>query len=249
MTFLRPFVLSSLAGLSTVLGSFIIFFNWQEKNINKFITFCLSLSLTIMIGISVLELIPEASYLILTKFKLFKGLCLSFVIFVLAIFMIQLMNKKIEKRRGEESLYRLGLLSMLTLMMHNLPEGILTFLSSYQNFSLGLRLSVAIMLHNIPEGISIAVPIYFATKSKKKAINMTLLSGLAEPFGAILAFLFLKSFLSSEFIGIILLFVGGIMITLAIEELLPKALSYHQEKFLIYGGLLGIIILILNHLL
>ena len=249
MSFFIPFILSTMAGLSTVLGSFVIFLKWSHKSINKFITFCLSLSLTIMIGISILELIPEASYIILTKFKLVKGILLSLFIFLFSIFTIRFINQKIEKGRGESSLYRLGILSMLTLMLHNLPEGILTFLSSYQNFSLGLHISIAIMLHNIPEGISIAVPIYYATQSKRKAIGMTFLSGIAEPVGAIIACLFLKPFLSPELIGIILLFVGGIMITLAIEELLPKALSYHQEKFLLLGSFVGILILFLNHLL
>ncbi len=82
---------------------------------------------------------------------------------------------------------------MIVLILHNLPEGIATFLSSYHNTSLGIKLSIAIMLHNIPEGISIAVPIYYATKNrKKKAIKATLLSGLSEPVGALLAFVFLK---------------------------------------------------------
>ena len=105
------------------------------------------------------------------------------------------------------------------------------------------------MLHNIPEGISIAVPIYYATGSKKKAIKMTFLSGIAEPLGALLACTFLRNYISSELIGFILLFVGGIMITLAIEELLPKAISYHQEKYLIFGGIIGIIMLLINHFL
>lgn len=249
MSFFIPFLLSSLAGLSTVLGTFVIFFKWQRENINKFITFCLSLSLVIMIGISVLELIPEASFIILTKFKLFKGIFLSLLIFTFSILVIRFINQKIEKGRGDVPLYRLGVLSMITLMLHNLPEGILTFLSSYQNITLGLHISIAIMLHNIPEGISIAVPIYYATGSKKKAIKMTFLSGIAEPLGALLACTFLRNYISSELIGFILLFVGGIMITLAIEELLPKAISYHQEKYLIFGGIIGIIILLINHFL
>ena len=74
MFFLRPIFISTVAGLSTVLGSVVIFKKWQRENINKFITFCLSLSLVIMIGISVTELIPEASFAILTEYKLVKCL-------------------------------------------------------------------------------------------------------------------------------------------------------------------------------
>lgn len=247
MTFLMPLLISSIAGLSTVIGSLVIFKKWQRENINKFITFCLSLSLIIMIGISVTELVPEASYAILTEYKLAKGIFISMLVFILGIFMVYIINKKIEKKTTNLDLYRLGILSMLALMLHNLPEGIVTFLSSYQNMELGLKISVAIMLHNIPEGISIAVPIYYATGSKKEAIKKTFISGLAEPFGAILAFLFLRNFITNTMIGLILLFVAGLMITLAIHELLPKALSYYENKYIILGFFIGILLLIINH--
>ncbi len=248
MSFLAPILISSVAGFSTVLGSIVIFFRWKEENIHKFITFALSFSLIIMIGISVSELIPEASYAILTDFKIAKGIvicCLAFLVGVISIYFI---NKKIEKGSSNNiDLYRLGVLSMLALMLHNLPEGVVTFLSSYQDIHLGIKISIAIMLHNIPEGISIAVPIYYATGSKKEAVKKTFLSGLAEPLGAILAFLFLRNFITNTMISIILLFVAGIMITLAIHELLPKALKYNENKYVLLGFFVGILLLFINH--
>ena len=243
-----PLLISSIAGLSTVLGSVVIFKKWKREQINKFITFCLSLSLIIMIGISITELIPEASLSILIRYKLVKGIFLAVVVFAIGIFSVYFLNRKIEKSSGSDlDLYRLGILSMLALMLHNLPEGIVTFLSSYQNMELGFKISLAIMLHNIPEGISIAVPIYYATGSKKKAVFMTFLSGLAEPLGAFLAFVFLRKFITDTMIGFILVFVAGLMITLAIHELLPKALKYHENSYILLGFLLGFLLLFINH--
>jgi len=248
MSFLAPLLISSIAGLSTVLGSSVIFFHLKEENINKFITFALSFSLVIMIGISVSELIPEASFEILTNFKLAKGIIISCFAFLVGVISIYFINKRIEKgSRNNHDLYRLGILSMLALMLHNLPEGIVTFLSSYQDIHLGMKISLAIMLHNIPEGISIAVPIYYATGSKKEAVKKTFLSGLAEPLGAVLAFIFLRNFITNTMISIILLFVAGIMITLAIHELLPKALKYNENKYIVLGFVAGIILLLINH--
>ena len=150
MDFLIPIIISSIAGLSTVLGSFVIFFKWKRENINKFITFCLSFSLTIMIGISITELIPDASFAILTEFKLAKGVFLAILAFMIGVISIYFINKKIEEKGSHDaSLYRLGILSMLALMLHNFPEGIVTFLSSYQNLELGIKISIAIMLHKI----------------------------------------------------------------------------------------------------
>ncbi len=248
MSYVMPLLISSIAGLSTVLGSVVIFKKWKREQINKFITFCLSLSLIIMIGISITELIPEASLSILIRYKLVKGIFLAVVVFAIGIFSVYFLNRKIEKSSGSDlDLYRLGILSMLALMLHNLPEGIVTFLSSYQNMELGFKISLAIMLHNIPEGISIAVPIYYATGSKKKAVFMTFLSGLAEPLGAFLAFVFLRKFITDTMIGFILVFVAGLMITLAIHELLPKALKYHENSYILLGFLLGILLLFINH--
>ena len=104
------------------------------------------------------------------------------------------------------------------------------------------------MLHNIPEGISIAVPIYYATGRKKLAIKKAFISGLAEPLGAILAFIFLHNYINELFISIILLLVAGIMISLSINEILPQALKYNENKYIIIGFVLGTVLMIINFL-
>ena len=63
-------------------------------------------------------------------------------------------------------LYKLGIITMLVIMMHNIPEGIATYITTTQNINLGITLTIAIALHNIPEGISISIPIYYSTGSK-----------------------------------------------------------------------------------
>lgn len=248
MNILGPILVSTIAGLSTVLGAFVIFFHWKEEHISKFITFCLSLSLAIMIGISITELIPESTFYIITDFKLAKGIFVCLFSFTIGIFLIYWLNKKIDAHSLEHhDLYKLGILSMFALMLHNLPEGIATFMSAYKDMDLGIKLGIAIMLHNIPEGISIAVPIYYATKSKKEAILKTFISGLAEPLGAILAFIFLSRFVTDTLISIVLLFVAGIMITLSIQKLFPEALKYKENKFIWFGLGVGGVLTFLNH--
>lgn len=248
MDIIGPLLVSTIAGLSTVIGAFVILFKWKEKNINKFITFSLSLSLSIMIGISITELIPESTFYIITDYELAKGIftcCFSFLIGILLIFWL---NKKINAYSLEnQDLYKLGILSMLALMLHNLPEGIATFMSAYKDMDLGIKLGIAIMLHNIPEGISIAVPIYYATGSKKNAFLKTLISGLAEPLGAFLAYIFLARFVTDTLISIVLLFVAGIMITLSIQKLFPEALKYKENKFIWLGMGVGVLLTLLNH--
>ena len=242
---LNAFLISTLAGMSTLLGGIIIFFKIDKNKINKFITFCLSFSIAIMIGISITDLIPSSLFTILLEYKITKALITIFLSLTLGSISVFIINKLIKD--NNDSLYKLGILSMIALLLHNFPEGIATFIGSVQDINLGLKLSLAIMFHNIPEGISIAVPIYYATKSKKKALTTTLLSGLAEPMGALIAYLFLKNYITNTMISIVLLFVAGIMITLSIEEMLPKALSYKENKHIYLGLIIGIVLIIINH--
>ena len=147
----------------------------------------------------------------------------------------------------KSDLYKLGILNMLALILHNFPEGIATFMSSYKDMSMGIKLALAIAFHNIPEGISIAVPIYYATNSKREALFKTLLSGIAEPIGALLAYIFLSKFITDSLISLILLLVGGIMITLAIEGILPKAKKYNLNKYLYLGMIVGLGLILFNY--
>ena len=247
MEIIGALLVSTIAGLSTILGSFVIFFKWKEQNINKFITASLSFSLAIMIGISITDLIPESTYILISNYKIGKGILISLISFIIGIILVKYLHKLMNKTEAKNDLYKLGILNMLALILHNFPEGIATFMSSYKDIELGLKLSLAIAFHNIPEGISIAVPIYYATRSKKNAIFKTLLSGIAEPIGAIIAYIFLSKYITDELISMILLLVGGIMITLAIEVIFPKSKKYNLNKYLYLGLLIGTVLILFNY--
>ncbi len=238
------FMLTALSGLSTTLGAFIIFFKITNEQRNKFITFSLSISIATMLGISITELVPESIIFIIYKSGLPKGILEIIIISLLSFIFIKIISNIINKSNIESNLYKLGILNMIALILHNLPEGIITFMSSYTDKSLGLKLSISIMLHNIPEGISIAVPIFFATKSKVKAFSYAFLSGLAELFGAIVTFLFLERYISNELLNKSLLIVGIIMITISINDLFPKVVSYKENKTLKKGLFIGILLTI-----
>ncbi|CAN6237445.1 unnamed protein product [Urochloa humidicola] len=114
--------------------------------------------------------------------------------------------------------------------LHNFPEGMAVFLGSVKGLHVGLNLAFAIALHNIPEGVAVALPIYFATKSKRKAFFMAAGSGLAEPVGVIaVAFLFPSS-LNADILEGLLGSVGGVMAFLTLHEMLPLAFDYCGQK-------------------
>ncbi len=80
------------------------------------------------------------------------------------------------------------MISAAAILLHNLPEGMVTFMAGYTDLSLGLSMMAAIALHNIPEGMSVSIPIYYSTKSRWKAVRAAFLSGMSEPLGALLTY-------------------------------------------------------------
>lgn len=247
MPILYALLISTIAGFSTLLGSLVILFKVNNKNINKLISFCLSFSISIMIGVSLTDLIPESFFNIMFNYSYIKGLFIVLLSFITGCILVLIINKLMKK--DSNNLYKLGILSMIALILHNFPEGIITFMSSIHNPTLGIKLSIAIMLHNIPEGISIAVPIYYSTGSKRKAIFNTFLSGITEPLGAILTYLFLKNYITDLALNITLLLVAGLMITLSINEMLPEAKKCNENKYMYLGLIIGITLIIINIIL
>ena len=236
------FLITILAGFSTMIGVFPIYF--RRKSQDVLIPICLSFAAGVMISISLFSLIPEAIEAVSQSFVLFPAILIVSIFIVIGILFSSVVDQKIEKRFSNNQLYKLGLISVIALMFHNIPEGITTFISSNQDLKLGITLSIGIALHNIPEGISIAVPIYYATKNKKKAILLTFISGFSEFFGAILAYLFLAPIITSLGLGIILALAAGIMIHISIYELIPTAYQYSMYFKTSLAFLLGFFVML-----
>lgn len=92
-------------------------------------------------------------------------------------------------------------------------------------------------------GISIAAPVYFATRSRKKTVWACLLSGLAEPLGAALGYLVLQPFLSPAVFGSVFGVIAGVMVFLALDELLPAAKRYSDGHETVYGLTTGMAVI------
>ena len=237
------FIITSTAGFSTLLG--LIPCLLKNNNREKIIAASLSFSASVMLIISLFSLIPESLNLFIWKFKLFPATIILSIFIVLGIIISMLIDKKVEKIITNNSLYKLGIISVIALIIHNIPEGITTFISSNIDARLGLILAISIALHNIPEGISIAIPIYYSTNKISKAFIYTLISGFSELLGAILASFFLTKHINNYILAVILSLTAGIMIHISMYELIPNALSYKKNKVAIISFIIGSLIMLL----
>lgn len=236
------FLFTFIAGFSTLFGTLPIFFKFRNKD---FIV-CSSLAFAsgVMFCVSVVDLIPEA-FKLLSNCNVVFMMILIFIFLLFGMYISNFIDTSV-LMDYDYNLYKVGLLSMVVIILHNLPEGIITFISTSKNVSLGFSLMIAIMLHNVPEGISISIPIYYATGSKCKAFLYTLLSALAEPFGGVITYMFLYKYINNFVLGLLFSFIAGMMIQISLCELLSFSKKYRLGVITDVFFILGICFMIIN---
>ncbi len=258
---LFAFGLTLFAGLATGVGSIIGFLH--KKFNPKFLAASLGFSAGVMIYVSLVEIFFKAKDALVLEFGEKTGYWYTIIGFFAGIALIGIIDRliptgenphEIKKTRDYDKpskndktrLMRMGLFSALAIGIHNFPEGLATFMAGVTDPTLGISIAIAIAIHNIPEGLAISAPIYYATKSKKKAFILSFLSGLAEPIGAIIGYFFLSWFFTDAYFGFIFAGVAGIMIYISLDELLPTAEEYGEHHVAIYGLIAGMAVMAIS---
>ena len=247
---LYAFILSFLAGISTVIGALVIFFD-KRKN-SKIVEVSLSFAAGVMTCVSLTDLLPNSFKMILDNNNMFPKIILSLIFMTFGIIISMLIDKYLPDNNvntDNKGLYKIGIISMVAIVLHNVPEGIATFITSTNNLKLGLTITIAIALHNIPEGISIAVPIYHSTNNKLKAFLYALLSGMSEVLGSILAYLFLAPLINDHVMAALYAIIAGIMIHISVYELIPGAYKESTLKNVLKYFMIGFGVMVLSHIL
>ncbi len=260
-------LLTTLAGLSTGIGSTIAFFIRTPKY--SYLAVALGFSAGVMVYISFTELLGTAIEDV--------GFARANIAFFVGIGFIALIDILVPHEYEEErvatapqntteegqrevlglppqltvpsqaTLMRSGVLIALGIAIHNFPEGLVTFCSAATgDVAFGIIIAVAIAIHNIPEGVAVSVPIFYATGNRRKAFTYSFLSGVAEPVGALIGYGILFSFLTPTLLSCMLAFVAGIMVFISLDEILPLAHRYGKEHLVLIGVASGMLVMALS---
>jgi len=249
------FAVTFLAGLATLLGGAIVLFFKQPSF--RLLSFGLAFSGGAMVYVSLTEILNKSWHSFSEIFQDKVAYAYATFAFLAGVILVLLLDRfvpnphtMVEKSANlqldQAQIRRTALLTLLAITAHNFPEGLATFFATLDSPTLGAPLAVAIAIHNIPEGIAIAVPVYIATQKKSIAIVASLLSGLAEPFGAALGYFVLAPFLGPMVYGIVFGLIAGVMVYLSLDELLPTAKRYSKGHETVYGLVSGMAALALS---
>lgn len=242
------------AGMATVLGSLAV---TRSDGANpRVLSFGLAFAGGAMVYVSLIEIFPKS----LAAFSAAHADKTAYGLATLSVFLgvgiLVALDRLVPnphvgleepgRRQDRQAMARVALLTALAITAHNLPEGLATFFATLENPMIGAPLAVAIAIHNIPEGVSIALPVYYATGSRAKAVWATVLSGLAEPAGALTGYLILAPVLSPAVFGVVFGAIAGAMVFLSLDELLPAAKRYGRGHETVYGMVSGMAIMALS---
>ena len=254
---LTAILMTSLAGLSTGLGGLIVL--GCRRPTDRMMAFSLGFAGGVMLTVSLADMLPET----VTAYRAFlpggKAVCAALSLYIAGCVVAWLLQNclpepdaaKLAKRGEGDVAMRMraaksAIVTTAVLLLHNLPEGILTLLTNVSDPQLGARTALAIALHNIPEGLAVAVPFACATGSRAKGAVAALVSGLAEPAGAVLAALVLAPLLTPGLLNGIVAVVAGIMLWVAAAQLLPAAFEPAWRKMGVTGFCAGVLMMILG---
>ncbi len=243
-------LLSLIAGSCTAIGGLVALVLRKPISSN-FISIIMGFSAGVMIYISFVELLQEGIQsfgLVIGSLFMLLGMVIMYIIDI-SISQKYSFEESVHEQKCDVINHRLEKTSFLVILgvfIHNFPEGMATIAGSLKDLQLGTLLAFAIALHNIPEGIIIAVPVYLSTNNKKKAIYWSLISGMSEPVGALIFGAIFFSFITDLLLGALLAVVGGIMIYISIDELLPVCHLWGNEHISIVGIAGGFLVMALS---
>lgn len=234
-------LLSLLMGLSFVIG-----LSLSKRIKGKWMTyFATSMAFVIILAVLITDIIPELIELSDNYPSIWLTVCGEAVgIFILVIIDLFVPHHHHDhkhnddsKKEHKEHLYHIGVLTFVSVIIHNVLEGIAFYLVGKASIKAALLMAGGIALHNIPLGIEMST---FFQNSKKNIMIKQLFLITSGTIGALIALC--VGDLSQTVNIIILSITCGMMLYLAFLELGVETFNERKEKGIIEGLLVGAII-------
>jgi len=245
------FAVTTAAGLATGVGAALGLF--AKTTNHRFLALALGFSAGVMLYISFIEIVPKGVAKLATDQSEVQAMVWASGAFIAGLLIMALLYRVLPDweeqppqglaKGARHPLLGAGILVALAVAVHNFPEGIATFFVTLEDPAIGGATAVSIAIHNIPEGIAVSVPLYYALGKRWLAFLGGLVSGLAEPLGALLGYLLLEPFITDTLLGVLFAIVAGIMVYISIDSLLPAAREYHRGQLAMYGVIAGMAVM------
>lgn len=227
-----------LSGVSFLIGYII---TMLMNNNKKLITFSLGFSFIVIFGLIIFDLLPECLELVSNKFTILIFALIGIIILKLLDFFIPDHDHDSNKKNHME---HIGLISFVALFIHNVIESTAIYTTSLTTLSMGIIMAIGVSFHNIPLGMQISSMI----KNNKIKFSLMLGLSLSSVIGIILLNIF-KITLNDNILCVLISITLGMLIYIALFELLCEVKENIKKRELQLGLISGIALVVVSQLL
>ncbi len=241
--------------LGTSLGAAMVFLMKKEVN-RKLEKLLLGFAAGVMIAASIWSLLIPSIDMTESQGKIaWIPAAIGFIFGILFLLMldhiIPHLHMRSNKPEGVKSKLKNATMLVLSVTLHNIPEGMAIgvvfagVLSNTPEMSLmgAIALSIGIAIQNFPEGAIISMPLKGEGVSKTKSFLYGMLSGIVEPIAAILTILFTNAI--TPILPYVLAFAAGAMIYVVTEELIPESQEGEHSDISTIGLAIGFVLMMI----
>lgn len=202
--------LPSLAGAITL--------SMREESFKKMIFMLVSLSTGVLMGASLLHLIPEA----IEKMEVRTVMLITLLGFS-SFFLLERVMRWRHCHEDECDVHPVTYLTLVGDSIHNFIDGVIIAGSYLIDFNVGLVTTAAVFLHEVPQELGDFAVLVHGGFSKNRAILFNFVTALTSVLGAVLGYFLL---VSENFVVYILPFAAGNFMYIASSDLIPEL---HKE--------------------
>jgi zinc and cadmium transporter len=233
--------------LASILSLILVSTLVLHKSFHKISFALVSFAAGTLLATGLLDTFPEA--LDISGSAVFLWVTLSFAFFFVVERLFLLLHHHDHHEHNKEQLKIPASFLIFGDAIHNIVDGASIAVSFLAAFPLGVITTIAIFVHEIPHELGDFGILIHKGWSRKKAILLNGLSGIAALFGAVIAF-----YLSSQFkqvVPILLSVATANFIYLSATDLLPEIHHKTEKKEALYNSLffllgIGLIILLMR---
>ena len=218
---------SSLAAIVTTIGIYVIhrFERWGRKNTIYFICFAAG----VLISVSFLHIIPKA-------FSMNANVPIYLFVGYISLHLFNRFINAFVCDKSSDEQYGIGLVPMLGIGFHSFIDGFIYSITFTVSIFTGLLAATGMVLHEFPEGIITYLLLIKAGFNVRMSLLLAFLAAaLTTPLGMLISYPYISK-IDESLLGALLAFSAGALVYVGATHLLPRAETEHKKYSLFALG-------------
>lgn len=226
-TFGSVLLASTLACCVTTIGIYTIarYEKWGNQNVVYFMSFAAG----VLISVSFIHIIPKS-------FGMTDAAPICLLVGFMGLYVFNRFVNVMVCQERECTDLSIGIVPMLGIGLHSFIDGIIYSVTFNVSIFTGLLAAVGMLLHEFPEGVVTFLLLERAGFSRRRsAVYAFLAAALSTPLGTLISFPFISK-IDHSTLGILLAISAGALVYVGASHLLPAVEKEHRKYTLISLG-------------